>query len=347
MKKTILSGLVFISAIISSHAQLYTPSGVIQGASGNDNVGIGTLSPNQKLQVNGNILLGSLNATLEMGNADSANSYGSIGFNNTTNDVVIKQKYTNGGIRFFTNTTVERMLIATNGNVGLGTAAPVEKLVVNGNVKLESLNATLEMGNGNPLVSFGSIGFNNVTNDVDIKQKYTDGGIRFFTNNSVERMAITMNGKVGIGTTTPDAKLAVNGDIHATEVRVTLTVPAPDYVFASDYKLKTLKEVEDYINKNSHLPEIPSAKELEKNGLLLAEMNMSLLKKVEELTLYAIEQEKKTEALMLFTKEQEKRMKIQLEAIEILKKENERFKNLSERLSVIEKELENNTIHSK
>jgi UDP-N-acetylglucosamine pyrophosphorylase len=67
----------------------------------------------------------------------------------------------------------------------------------------------------------------------------------------------------------------------------------PDYVFAEDYKLKSLQEVEDYIKENKHLPEIPSAKEIEKNGLMLAEMNMNLLKKMEEMTLYMIEQNKK------------------------------------------------------
>jgi hypothetical protein len=67
----------------------------------------------------------------------------------------------------------------------------------------------------------------------------------------------------------------------------------PDYIFAKDYKLKTLQEVEEYIERNNHLPEIPSAQEIEKNGLMLAEMNMGLLKKVEELTLYMIQQEKK------------------------------------------------------
>lgn len=66
-----------------------------------------------------------------------------------------------------------------------------------------------------------------------------------------------------------------------------------DYVFANDYKLKSLLEVEEYIKQNSHLPEIPSATEIEKNVLMLAEMNLSLLKKMEEMTLYIIEQNKK------------------------------------------------------
>jgi hypothetical protein len=104
-------------------------------------------------------------------------------------------------------------------------------------------------------------------------------------------------GNVGVGTTAPDEKLTVKGKIHAQEVKVDLLGPlVPDYVFANDYKLKTLQEVEAYIKQNSHLPEIPSAQEIEKNGLMLAEMNMALLKKMEEMTLYMIEQEKRLNA---------------------------------------------------
>lgn len=98
---------------------------------------------------------------------------------------------------------------------------------------------------------------------------------------------------VGIGTTTPDEMLTVKGKIHTQEVKVDMAGPlVPDYVFSHDYKLKTLQEVEAYINQNNHLSEIPSAEEIEKNGLMLAEMNMSLLKKIEEMTLYMIEQNK-------------------------------------------------------
>lgn len=121
-------------------------------------------------------------------------------------------------------------------------------------------------------------------------------------------------GNVGIGTENPDAKLAVNGTIHSQEVKVDLNFPAPDYVFANDYNLRSLQEVENYVNQNSHLPEIPSAKEFEKNGIQLAEMNMALLKKVEELTLYAIEQDKKTDKLLKVIEQQNKR----LEALEKL-----------------------------
>ena len=99
-------------------------------------------------------------------------------------------------------------------------------------------------------------------------------------------------GNVGVGTSIPDSKLTIKGNIHAEEVKVDLSVPAPDYVFKKDYKLKTLEETQKYINENGHLPNIPSAKEFEENGVELGVMNMKLLEKIEELTLYALDQEK-------------------------------------------------------
>lgn len=97
--------------------------------------------------------------------------------------------------------------------------------------------------------------------------------------------------KVGIGTISPDSKLTVKGNIHVEEVKVDLSVPGPDYVFKEDYDLKSLAEVKNYIEENGHLPNIPSAKEMEKNGIHLGEMNMKLLEKIEELTLYILEQQ--------------------------------------------------------
>jgi len=111
----------------------------------------------------------------------------------------------------------------------------------------------------------------------------------------VPKMRIKRNGLVGIGTENPDAKLTVKGDIHAEEVLVDLSVPGPDYVFEEDYDLRTLEETEAYIRANKHLPEVPSAIEMEANGIELGEMNMLLLKKVEELTLHTIEQQKMLE----------------------------------------------------
>lgn len=110
-----------------------------------------------------------------------------------------------------------------------------------------------------------------------------------------EIMALRADGNVGIGTINPDAKLAVKGVIHAQEVKVDLSVPGPDYVFEKDYNLTPLKDLEAYIARHKHLPEVPSAQEMEANGLYLKEMNLLLLKKVEELTLHMIQMEKKLE----------------------------------------------------
>jgi Phage T4 tail fibre len=148
--------------------------------------------------------------------------------------------------------------------------------------------AYMQMGKPNSKVMIG--GFSDNPNSLGYKLYVQEG------NAKVEGNIIT-NGSIGIGTNSPDAKLTVKGQIHAQEVKIDLLVAiVPDYVFANDYKLKTLNEVDNYIKANSHLPEIPSAKEMEKNGLMVAEMNLSLLKKIEELTLYAIEQQKKLEA---------------------------------------------------
>jgi len=97
------------------------------------------------------------------------------------------------------------------------------------------------------------------------------------------------NGNVGIGTSSPDAPLTVKGRIHAREVLIDLTAGGPDYVFENSYHLPTILELKSFIAENKHLPEVASAAEMEKNGVLLGEMNMTLLKKVEELTLYIIE----------------------------------------------------------
>ncbi|MGE8555282.1 MAG: cell wall anchor protein [Chryseobacterium jejuense] len=82
-----------------------------------------------------------------------------------------------------------------------------------------------------------------------------------------------------------------DGKIHAKEVEVKANVWA-DYVFKKDYQLKSLDEVEKHIAENGHLPNIPSADEVLKNGINVAEMNVKLLEKIEELTLYSIEQNK-------------------------------------------------------
>lgn len=116
------------------------------------------------------------------------------------------------------------------------------------------------------------------------------------------------NGKIGIGTNNPDELLTVKGKIHTQEVLVDLNgAVAPDYVFEwyaegtstlkPTYQLLSLAALEEFVTKHKHLPNVPSASTLEKEGLSLKEMNLLLLEKVEELTLYTLQQQKELEVL--------------------------------------------------
>jgi len=127
------------------------------------------------------------------------------------------------------------------------------------------------------------------------------------------RCPIYFDQNVGIGTDNPQSKLAVGSQIRATEVKVLTDISVPDYVFEPDYELRTLKETKEYIEENKHLPEIPPASEIGENGIDLGDMNMRLLKKIEELTLYQIEQLERLEQLESKNKEIEKlKKKVQL-----------------------------------
>jgi len=184
--------------------------------------------------------------------------------------------------------------IDINRQVGIGTSAPAQKLDVNGNISNGGADFTLGTrdgrGQGSLLTNRALTHF---TGDVLVMNYGGDfeGGV------NLQGSKLVIDGSVGIGTTTSGSfKLAVNGKIWGTEVQVALTNPGPDYVFEKEYALPTLESVKTYIDQNKHLPEVPSAKEMEANGINLSEMNMLLLKKVEELTLYVIELKKKDEA---------------------------------------------------
>ena len=103
---------------------------------------------------------------------------------------------------------------------------------------------------------------------------------------------------VGMGSVAIPAgvKMAVNGKINCKEVEVTLTGWS-DFVFADDYQLRSLGDVEAFIKTNNHLPDVPSAKEVLENGVNVGEMNSTLLRKIEELTLYMIELKKENEQM--------------------------------------------------
>ena len=111
----------------------------------------------------------------------------------------------------------------------------------------------------------------------------------------------------------------MNGKIAANEVKVATYSNWPDFVFKNNHNIPTLTEVENHIKENGHLIDIPSAKEVEKNGFFLGEMDAKLLQKIEELTLYTIAQEKK---------------------IEKVERQNESLKVMNSKLIELQKRLE-------
>ena len=202
---------------------------------------------------------------------------------------------------------------SSDGNVGIGTTDPQNKLDINGllTVRNDGDNSTIKLQAANS--KSASIGV----------QDDDDTGFYILTNGTY-RLNVNQNGNVGIGTTIPTEKLEVDGNIkasgniEATDVNadsVTLNIGSfPDYVFEKDYPLMPLNEVEQYIKANKHLPGFPSEAEVVKNGANLGQINNLLVEKVEELTLHTIAQEK-----LLNT--QEKQINMLLEELNTLKAE--------------------------
>jgi hypothetical protein len=190
-------------------------------------------------------------------------------------------------------------LRVSSGNLGIGTTTPISKLSVVIPVSTSTVGADPN--------AYGAYFTDNTSATLAIRS-LGNGSMHLTTDGSGRKLILggggfeqtlflTTGGNVGIGTANPDQRLTVNGTIHSKEVKVDLSVPGPDYVFEKDYDLLSLTELETYINQNKHLPEVPSSKEMEKDGLNLKEMNLILLKKVEELTLHLIAQQKHVERI--------------------------------------------------
>jgi hypothetical protein len=204
-------------------------------------------------------------------------------------------------------TTGTTIYNSNTGNVGIGTSTPGAKLEVAGPALLmtgtnkfyfyEVTNvdralAGIRVNAGNPVFNAKDNGVLYLNRDVnaDTYIESAPDGI-----NNIEIATFKKNGNVGIGTLNPQAKLAVNGDIVAKQMTVTLSGWS-DYVFYDDYRLPSLASVAKYIHFNKHLPDVPSATEVETKGVDLGASQAILLKKIEELTLYMIQQKKELDA---------------------------------------------------
>lgn len=249
--------------------------------SSSGSVGIGKTNPAYRLEI-----LSSSSANLRLESNGSTPTYPAIDLYDNVHgtEFILSPSaskvdlftFTNHALAFGANNT-ERMRIQPSGFVGINTTSPLGRLDIN------SDGSQLRLSGG-PIA--GGV--------------WTGSQKLFLAEwSNAKGIAVDLtNGNVGIGTHSPDEKLTVKGVVHTNEVRVDLNSPieqGPDYVFESSYYLLPLSELESYIKANKHLPEVPSAKQMEQEGLNLKEMNLLLLKKVEELTLHLIEMKKESE----------------------------------------------------
>jgi hypothetical protein len=277
------------------------PTVTIRGATtgtGCGKVGIGTSNPNEKLEIDGFVRT-------------------SEGYKVGTTQVINSARDYNG-----TSGTFTGILCVTGtgnstfaGNVGIGTTSPGSQLDITGtftartSANVGNTYSKLSIGKANsPALSYGTsyIGFN--------AERTSDNNWTVLTDNAHNGGAViygTINGDLVFsciktnGTTNrtltdsqikenAQMKLTMDGILKTKEVVVALDIWS-DIVFADDYPLPKLSEVESYIKQNNHLPDVPSEAEVMENGIRVGEMNALLLKKVEELTLYVIEQQKMLE----------------------------------------------------
>ncbi|MCR6654671.1 MAG: hypothetical protein NVV63_02420 [Opitutus sp.] len=319
------ASLLFAGALAASAQTIFVPGGTV-GSTTSTSVGIGISTPDRPLTF--------AKTTGEKISLYSSSSTAQDYYGFAIESSELRYQVPNARHHSFFVGAAEALRINSD-KVGIGTNAPTSRLTVGGttasidevitvkSLKLAGLelqgdtaNASGEVGGAYVLLSqdggtvYGIVGINQkaetdprgtgfdypgtLDNSLLIGTKTSSGSVQLGTYGAV-RLTVTPAGNVGIGTTSPTQKLAVNGGIRAKEVIV--DSDWSDYVFAPEYQLASLSAVEEHIRTHGHLPGIPSAKEVAENGVSLGEMQALLLAKIEELTLHLIEQEKKIDRL--------------------------------------------------
>ncbi|MGD9162803.1 MAG: hypothetical protein PVG39_30635 [Desulfobacteraceae bacterium] len=268
-----ISGFAFADDISADDWVTNTSSGNTYVANGN--VGIGTNTPTARLEVSR--LDQSPDSALKVFRGDTSSGY--------------RPTYPIFNVFNGQAGSTEVFRVQGNGNVGIGANLPTARLEVS---RIDqSPDSALKVHRGDTSSSY--------------RPTYPIFNVFNGQAGSTEVFRVQGNGNVGIGTTSPQSKLAVNGKITAEEVEVISNVVAAefkvndtswsDFVFEDNYNLPTLNQVELYIKENKHLPDIPSAKQVEEEGLSMAGMMKKQMQKIEELTLYVIQLQKKNSEL--------------------------------------------------
>jgi len=243
------------------------------------NVGIGTANPTVKLTLQTPI---NTAGWIHIGGADS---------------IIVSEGI--GGVSAAIGTTTNHAFRLNTNGLGRLHIYPAGEVVVGTNTTGSFGKFTVETSNNSFGISHRSVEGNILATNIGGSSAgigtFSNTNMRIFCNSASRIFVAAATGNVGIGTDNPTYKLSVLGNIRSTEVVV--ETGWADYVFDEKYKLNSLDEVEKFIQQNKHLPNVPSAKEIQTNGLQLGDTQKRMMEKIEELTLYMIETNKRIAAL--------------------------------------------------